>query len=122
MTYNLTMSHSSEPVSIDPDHLLLRQIHYQVVNSLFHLLPPPLEHTPASRLARNEAAIARVSALRPASADEIEIALHYVLSRAQALDVRGTVREQAGDVVRSGHIITGDSPALRVFDPATAAA
>jgi hypothetical protein len=108
-------------MSIDPD-LLPHQIHYQVANTLLPLLPPPIEDTPASRLARNEAAIVRVSELRPVNADEIEIALHYVLCRTQALDVMGTVREQAGDVVRSGHIIIGDSPALRAFDPATAVA
>jgi outer membrane biosynthesis protein TonB len=99
------MSTATEPTPIDPDRLLQHQIHYQVVNTLFALLPPPIDNTPASLNARNEAATARVSDLRPVNADEIDIALHYVLSRAQAADVMRAIRENAGNAALSGQLM-----------------
>ncbi len=59
-------------------------LYYQVVYTLTDLLPPPLDDTPEALRARNHAAIAKVAALLPVNANEIDLAAQCIAARAQA--------------------------------------
>jgi hypothetical protein len=88
------IEHPRQP---DLDQLLTHQAYYQLIHTLFTLLPPPLADTPEALMARNNAAIAKVAALAPVNDDEADIAAHCVAARAQAEDVLRLIRFHAGD-------------------------
>src|ERR1700709_2163894 len=77
---------------------LARPLYYQLVYTLTDLLPPPLDDTPAALRARNHAAIAKVAALLPVTANEIDLAAHCIAARAQAEDILRLLRQHAGDI------------------------
>jgi hypothetical protein len=91
------MSNLEHPHQTDPTQLLTHQAYYQLIHTLFALLPPPLADNQEALLARNNAAIAKVAALAPVNADEADIAAHCVAARAQAEDVLRLIRCHAGD-------------------------
>jgi hypothetical protein len=66
--------------------------------TLTDLLPPPLDGSPGALRARNQAAIAMVSALRPANANEADLAAQCVVAQAQAQDTMRLIRENASDI------------------------
>jgi hypothetical protein len=85
---------SSPHPSVD----LSTQLYYQLVYTLMGLLPPPIDDTPAALRARNHAAVAKVAALLPVNADEIELAAQCIAARAQAEEMLREVRQHAGDI------------------------
>jgi hypothetical protein len=85
---------SPPPPAID----LSTPLYYQLVYTLTDLLPPPLDDTPAGLSARNHAAIAKVAALLPVNANEIDLAAHCIAARAQADDMLRLLRQHAGDI------------------------
>jgi hypothetical protein len=91
------MRNLEHPRQPDLDQLLTHQAYYQLIHTLFTLLPPPLADTPEALMARNNAAIAKVAALAPVNDDEADIAAHCVAARAQAEDVLRLIRFHAGD-------------------------
>jgi len=82
------------PSAID----LSRRLYHQLVYTLTDLLPPPLDDSPAALRARNHAAIAKVAALLPVNADEIDLAAHCIAARARAEAMLRLVRENADDI------------------------
>jgi hypothetical protein len=92
---NLEHQHQADP---DPIDLLSHHAYYQLVHTLFAVLPPPLADTPEAMIARNDAAIAKVAALAPVGADEADIAAHCIAARAQGEDVLRLIRIHAGDI------------------------
>jgi hypothetical protein len=77
---------------------LATQLYYQLVYTLMALLPPPLDDTPEALRARNHAAVAKVAALLPVNANEIELAAQCIAARAQAEETLRLVRHNAGDI------------------------
>ncbi len=77
---------------------LSTHLYYQLVHTLTGLLPPPLDDTPEALRARNHAAIAKVAALLPIGANEIDLAAQCIAARAQAEDVLRLLRQHAGDI------------------------
>src|ERR1700759_2233724 len=77
---------------------LATPLYYQLVYTLTDLLPPPLDETPEALRARNHAAIAKVAALLPANANEIDLAAQCVAARAQAEDILRLIRQNADDI------------------------
>ena len=77
---------------------LSTQLYYQLVYTLTDLLPPPLDDTPEGLRARNHAAIAKVAALLPVNANEIDLAAQCIAARAQAEDILRLLRENADDL------------------------
>ena len=73
-------------------------LYYQLVYTLTDLLPPPLDDTPAGLRARNHAAIAKVAALLPVNANEIDLAAQCIAARAQAEDLLRLLRHHAADI------------------------
>jgi hypothetical protein len=63
---------------------LPRDTYRQVAHTLHDLLPPPNPNTPEDAIRRDNAAIALVASLLPATADEANLAMHYALACAQA--------------------------------------
>ena len=61
-------------------------------------MPPPLDDTPEALRARNHAAIAKVAALLPVNANEIDLAAQCIAARARAEDVLRLVRQHADDI------------------------
>ena len=74
------------------------RLYYQLVYTLTDLLPPPLDDTPDALRARNHAAIAKVAALLPVNANEIDLAAQCIAARAQAEDILRLLRENADDI------------------------
>ncbi len=74
-------------------------LYYQLVYTLTDLLPPPLDDTPEALHARNHAAIAKVAALLPVNANEIDLAAQCIAARAQAEDMLRLIRQHAGDIL-----------------------
>jgi hypothetical protein len=74
------------------------QLYYQLVYTLTALLPPPLDDSPEALRARNHAAIAKVAALLPVDANEMDLAAQCIAARAQAEDALRLLRENAGDI------------------------
>jgi hypothetical protein len=72
-------------------------LYYQLVYTLTDLLPPPLDDTPEALRARNHAAIAKVAALLPVNANEIDLAAQCIAARAQAEDLLRLIRQNADD-------------------------
>jgi hypothetical protein len=77
---------------------LSTNLYYQLVYTLTDLLPPPLDDTPGALRARNLAAIAKVAALLPVNANEIDLAAQCVAARAQAEDILRLLRQHADDI------------------------
>jgi len=71
-------------------------LYYQLVHTLTHLLPPPLDDSPEALSARNHAAIAKVAALLPVNANELDLAPSFACSVAQCI----AARAQAEDILR----------------------
>ena len=57
---------------------LATQLYYQLVYTLTDLLPPPLDDSPEALRARNHAAIAKVAALLPVNANELDLAAQCI--------------------------------------------
>ena len=89
------METSSSP---HPTTELSTRLYYQLVYTLTDLLPPPLDDTPQGLRARNHAAIARVAALLPVNANEIDLAAQCIAARAQAEDLLRLLRQHATDI------------------------
>jgi hypothetical protein len=70
----------------------------QLVYILLDLLPPPLDDTPEALRARNHAAIAKVAALLPVNANEVDLAAQCIAARAQAEEMLRLVRQHADDI------------------------
>jgi hypothetical protein len=81
-----------------PATALTTNLHYQLVYTLTDLLPPPLDDTPAALRARNHAAIAKVAALLPVNANELDLAAQCIAARAQAEDILRLIRQNANDI------------------------
>jgi hypothetical protein len=77
---------------------LSTHLYRQLVYTLTDLLPPPLDDSSKALRARNLAAIAKVAALLPVNANEIDLAAQCIAARAQAEDVLRLVRQNAGDI------------------------
>ena len=89
------METSSPP---QPSTNLSTHLYYQLVYTLTGLLPPPLDDSPEALRARNQAAIAKVAALLPVNANEIDLAAQCIAARAQAEDILRLLRQNAGDI------------------------
>jgi hypothetical protein len=77
---------------------LSTDLYYQLVYTLTDLLPPPLDDTQEGLRARNHAAIAKVAALLPVNANEIDLAAQCIAARAQAEEMLRLLRQHAGDI------------------------
>ena len=71
--------------------------YYEAVHKLRSMLPPPLDNTPEGLERRDRTAIARIAALVPASSDEVELGVHYVVACEQAADCMRQINAHAGD-------------------------
>jgi hypothetical protein len=78
---------------------LFTPLYYQLVYTLTALLPPPLDDTQEGLSARNHAAIAKVAALLPVNANELDLAAQCIAARAQAEEMLRLLRQYAGDVL-----------------------
>jgi hypothetical protein len=85
---------SPPPPAID----LSTPLYYQLVYTLTDLLPPPLDDTQEGLRARNLAAIAKVAALLPVNANEVDLAAQCIAARAQAEEMLRLLRQHAGDI------------------------
>ena len=81
-----------------PTTNLSTHLYYQVVYTLTDLLPLPLDGSPDALRTRNHAAIAKVAALLPVNANEIDLAAQCIAARAQAEDVLRLLRENTDDI------------------------
>src|SRR5476651_1802357 len=77
---------------------LSTRLYYQLVYTLTGLLPPPIDDSPAALRARNHAAIAKVAALLPVGANEIDLAAQCIAARGQAEEMLRLIRVNAADV------------------------
>jgi hypothetical protein len=66
--------------------LLPRDAYYQLIHSLRALLPPPITDTPEDEARRDNAAIAQVACLLPASAAEATLGAQFVAAHTHAAD------------------------------------
>jgi hypothetical protein len=89
------METSSPP---QPSTNLSTQLYYQLVYTLTGLLPPPLDDSSGALRARNNAAIAKVAALLPVNANELDLAAQCIAARAQAEDILRLLRENTDDL------------------------
>ncbi|MEA2740223.1 MAG: hypothetical protein QOH05_3530, partial [Acetobacteraceae bacterium] len=64
---------------------LAARLYYQFVYTLTDLLPPALDDSPEALRARNHSAIAKVAALLPVNANEIDLAPSFACSVAQCI-------------------------------------
>ena len=64
------------PAPPGPPNDLPTNLYLQLTYTLTDLLPPPLDDTPQALRARNHAAIAKVAALLPVNANELDLAAH----------------------------------------------
>src|ERR1700733_11158697 len=72
--------------------------YYQLVYTLTDLLPPPLDGSPEALHVRIHAAIAKVAALLPVNANEIDLAAQCIAARAQAEEMLRLLRQRADDI------------------------
>src|ERR1700722_7189608 len=82
---------------------LATRLYYQLVYTMTDLLPPPLDDWPEALRARNHSAIAKVAALLPVKANEIDLAPSFacsVPSRACSLAQCNAARAQAEEMLR----------------------
>ena len=73
-------------------------LYHQLVYTLTSLLPPPLDGSPEALRARNQAAVAKVAALLPVGANELDLAAQCIAARAQAEEMLRLVRQHKDDV------------------------
>jgi hypothetical protein len=85
------------PEPLDLSLLLPRDAYYQLVHSLRGLLPPPVTDTPEDEARRDNAAIAQVACLLPASAAEATLGAQFVAAHAHAADCLRFARKFEGD-------------------------
>jgi hypothetical protein len=81
-----------------PSTNLSTSVYHQLVYTLTDLLPPPLDGSPGALRARNHAAIAKVAAMLPVNANEVDLAAQCIAARAQAEDILRLLRENADDL------------------------
>ena len=67
-------------------HQLPRELHYLAVHALSEALPPPITNSPEDHIRRDNAIIADVASLRPATTAEAILAAQCIAANAQALD------------------------------------
>ena len=77
---------------------LTSKLYYQVVYTLTDLLPPPIDGSPEALQARNQTAIAKVAALLPVNANELDLAAQCIAARAQAEDILRLLRQNTDDI------------------------
>ena len=77
--------------------LLPRDAYYQLVHSLRGLLPPPVTDAPEDEARRDNAAIAQVASLLPATAAEATLAAQFVAAHAHAADCLRLARRFESD-------------------------
>jgi hypothetical protein len=87
---------TSSPPRPAVDHAT--DLYYQLVYTLTDLLPPPLDDTQEGLRVRNHAALAKVAALLPVNANEIDLAAQCIAARAQAEEMLRLLRQHAGDI------------------------
>jgi hypothetical protein len=80
-----------------PSTNLSSHLYHQLVYTLTDLLPPPLDGSPGALRARNHAAIAKVAAMLPVNANEIDLAAQSIAARAQAEDILRLLRANANN-------------------------
>jgi hypothetical protein len=85
------------PEPLDLTLQLPRDTYYQLIHTLRAALPPPVTDTPEDLVRRDNAAIAQVAALFPATADEAGLATTYVAANAQAMDSLRLARQYPDD-------------------------
>ena len=85
------------PQSPDPTLLLPRDSYYQLIHTLRAALPPPVIDSPEDLARRDNAAIAHVASLLPATADEASVAAQLVAANAAAMDCLRLAQEHRGD-------------------------
>jgi hypothetical protein len=73
-------------------------LYYQLVYTLTNLLPPPIDDSPEALCARNHAAIAKVAALLPVNANELDLAAQCIAARAQAEEMLRLIRQNPFDI------------------------
>lgn len=73
------------PPSLDPAFLRMRDSYHHLVDTLRAALPQPTPATPDGIARRDQAAIAQVASLCPATAAEATLAAQYVAAHAHAL-------------------------------------
>jgi hypothetical protein len=91
------MDLSPEPEPLDLTLQLPRDTYYQVIHTLRGSLPPPITDSPEDLVRRDNAAMAHVAALLPATADEADLAATYVAANAQAMECLRLARKYHGD-------------------------
>jgi hypothetical protein len=74
-----------------------RDIHFQIVHALHRALPPPVTDTPEDQGHHVNAIIGQVVSLRPATPDEITLAVQYIAAATQALDCVRLAQENAAN-------------------------
>ena len=87
----------TEPEPPDLALLLPRDAYYQLVHSLRGLLPPPVTDAPEDEARRDNAAIAQVASLLPATAAEATLAAQFVAAHAHAADCLRLARRFESD-------------------------
>lgn len=87
----------TQPQSPDPTLLLPRDYYYQLIHTLRAALPPPVTDSLEDLARRDNAAIAQVAALLPATADEASLAAQVVAANAAAMDCLRLAQEHRGD-------------------------
>jgi hypothetical protein len=95
------MSHFQDPNHPDVTQPLSQRYYYVLINTLTRGLPPPLSDTPQALLDRNQAAVDKVAAMLPVNAHEADLAARCVAAGAQADDVMQSIREHAGDDIKT---------------------
>jgi hypothetical protein len=81
-----------------PSSYLTTDLYYQLVYTLTDVLPPPIDRTPDALRTRNLAAIAKIAALLPVNANEVDLAAQCIATRGQAEDLLRLVRQNADDI------------------------
>ena len=76
---------------------LPRDLYYQIVHELRGALPAPVTDTAEDRARRDNAMIARVASMLPATPDEVVLATQCVAASAQALDCLRLLRLHPAD-------------------------
>ena len=70
------------PPPPNPEHLLQWEIQRAAADALRHALPPPIVDTPENRIARDQVALSKVTAMIPANPAEVELAAAHVAAMA----------------------------------------
>lgn len=91
------MDNETQTEPLDLSLQLPRDVYYQAIHTLSTSLPPPITDSPEDLVRRDNAAIAVVAALLPATADEARLAAQFVAADAQAMDSLRLARRYHGD-------------------------